>query len=166
MIERKNLFLGIMAIIVGLLIMIFPLISTFALTVLVGIGITFLGIWLLFQSYKIWGKNLAAGIADLLLSIFAIIIGLGFIGNVTLFALLTYITIYLVAFFLLITGLTALLSGKDLKSRLIGILGVVFAILYIVIDKYSDEIVFLAAIIGAFLIILGIMEIFTPKKWK
>jgi len=164
MIERKNLFLGIMAIIVGLLIMIFPLISTFALTVLVGIGITFLGIWLLFQSYKIWGKNLAAGIADLLLSIFAIIIGLGFIGNVTLFALLTYITIYLVAFFLLITGLTALLSGKDLKSRLIGILGVVFAILYIVIDKYSDEIVFLAAIIGAFLIILGIMEIFTPKK--
>jgi membrane protein HdeD len=166
MAEGKNMLIGIVAIILGILVIAFPLISVLTFSVLTGLGILFLGIWFLVQSFKVWGKNLAAGIADLLLGIFALMFGIVFIGNVAAFAFLTFLGLYIIAFFLIVAGLTALFSGTDLKARVVGILGVILGILYMVLGAYAANPLFLAVIIGAFLIIAGIMEIFTPTEPK
>jgi membrane protein HdeD len=167
MTEKYNTLIGILAIILGLIVIAFPLISVLTLSVLTGLGIIFLGIWFFVQSFHVWNKNLAAGIADLLLGIFAILFGIVFLGNVPAFEFLTFLALYIVAFFLIIAGLMALFSGKDMKSRGIGVLGVIFGLLYLIIGIYVANPLFLAAIVGAFLILAGLMEIFiVPNEEK
>lgn len=164
MTEKNNTLIGILAIILGLIVIAFPLISVLTLSVLAGLGIIFLGIWFFVQSFNVWGKNLAAGIADLLLGIFAVLFGIVFLGNVPAFEFLTFLALYIAAFFLIIAGLMGLFSGKDTKSRVIGILGVIFGLLYMIVGIYLTNPLFLAAIVGAFLILAGLMEIFILPK--
>jgi uncharacterized membrane protein HdeD (DUF308 family) len=159
-----NNLIGIMAIILGLIVIAFPLVSVLTLSILTGLGIIVLGIWFFAQSYHAWSKNLAVGIADLLLGIFAILFGIVFVGNVPAFEFLTFLALYIVGLFLIIAGLMALFSGKDLKARGIGILGIIFGLLYLIIGFYVANPLFLAVIIGAFLILAGIMEIFIVPK--
>lgn len=165
---EKNVLIGILAIILGLIVIVFPLVSVLTLSVLTGLGIIFLGIWFIIQGYHIWGKNLAAGVADLILGIIAIFFGIVFLGNVPAFEFLTFLGLYIVAFFLIIAGLMALFSGKDFKAKGIGILGIIFGILYLIMVMYVSNPLFLAVIIGAFLILAGVMEIFVvpAKKQK
>jgi uncharacterized membrane protein HdeD (DUF308 family) len=169
--KGKNVLIGILAIILGLVVIAFPLISVLTFSVLMGIGIIFLGIWFFSQSFHVWEKNLAAGIADLLLGIIAVLFGIVFLGDVPAFEFLTFLGLYIVGLFLIIAGFMALFSGKDLKARGIGILGIIFGILYFVLGVYVANPFFLAVIIGAFLILAGIMEIFiqpaeAPKHSK
>ncbi len=157
---QRNVFIGVLAIILGLIVIIFPLISVFTLSVIAGIGIIFLGIWLIFQGYKNWSKNLAAGIASLILAFFAIALGIVFVADIAMLSFLTFLALYIVGFFLIITGLTSLFSEKGAKAKGIGILGVIFGLLFMFMGIYVGNPLFLAIIIGAFLIIAGIMEIF------
>ncbi len=156
----KNSYIGILAILLGLIVIIFPLVSIATISVLAGLGIIFLGIWLLFKSYKSWGKNMAAGIASLILAFFAIALGIVFIGNIEALSFLTFLAVYIVGFFLIITGLTSLFTDSGIKARGIGALGVIFGLLFMVMGIYLANPLFLAVILGAFLIIAGIMEIF------
>ncbi len=163
--DERNVYIGILAIILGFIVIAFPLVSVFAFSVLVGIGIIFLGIWLLIQAYNVWSKNLAAGIADLILAFFAILFGIVFTGNITALSFLTFLALYIVGFFLILTGITALLSSKGTKAKVIGALGVILGLLYLIMAIYLRNPLFLAIILGAFLIIAGFMEIFltTPE---
>ncbi|WP_321423489.1 DUF308 domain-containing protein [uncultured Methanobacterium sp.] len=164
--EGKNTLIGILAIILGLIVIIFPLVSVLTFSVLMGLGIIFLGIWFFAQSFHVWEKNLAAGIADLLLGIIAVLFGIVFLGDVRVFEFLTFLALYIVGLFLIIAGFMALFSGKDLKSRGIGILGIIFGILYFIVGIYVANPLFLAIILGAFLILAGIMEIFVIPSGK
>jgi membrane protein HdeD len=164
--EGKNTLIGILAIILGLIVIVFPLVSVLTFSVLMGLGIIFLGIWFFSQSFHVWEKNLAAGIADLLLGIIAVLFGIVFLGDVHAFEFLTFLALYIVGLFLIIAGIMALFSGKDLKSRGIGILGIIFGILYFILGIYVANPLFLAIIIGSFLILAGIMEIFIVPSEK
>jgi membrane protein HdeD len=155
--ETKNVFVGILAIILGLIVIVFPLISVFTFSAIAGVGIIFLGIWILAQSFK--NENLAAGIADLIMAIFAIVLGIVFIGDIKAFEFFSSLALYIVGLFVALSGLTSL-SGEGTKGKAIGILGIILGVLFIVMGTYAYNPLVLAAIIGAFLIIAGIMEIF------
>lgn len=155
--ETKNL-IGILAIILGLIVILFPLISVVTLSHIVGIGVIFIGIWLIAQGLK--SGSLVTGAVSLIFAIFAIMLGIVFIGDIKAFAFFTFAAIYIVGFFIILAGLVSLISGEGLKGKAIGVLGVLIGILFIVIGTYMGNPFVLAAIIGAFLIIAGIMEIF------
>jgi uncharacterized membrane protein HdeD (DUF308 family) len=156
--ESKNVLIGILAVLLGLIVIIFPLISVFALSDIAGIGLIFLGIYLLVQSLK--SKSLAAGIAVLLVAIFVIMMGIVFLGDIAAFEFFTFAAIYTVGFFLVLAGLVSLISGKSLKTKSIGVLGILIGILFTIIGTYMGNPLVLAAMIGAFLIIAGLIEIF------
>ena len=156
--ENKNVFVGILAIILGLIVIIFPLISVFTLNAILGIGIIFLGIWLLVQSIK--NESLAAGIAGLLVAVIAIMLGIVFIADIKVFQFFTFIAIYIVGFFIILAGITSLISGEGIKGKAIGALGCIIGILLIVVGSYAGNPLVVSALIGAFFIIAGIMEIF------
>jgi uncharacterized membrane protein HdeD (DUF308 family) len=155
--ETKNVFVGVLAIILGLIVIVFPLISVSTFSVIAGVGIIFLGIWILAQSCKT--ESLAAGIADLIIAIFAIMLGIVFIGDIKAFQFFSSLALYIVGLFVALSGLTSL-SGEGTKGKAIGILGIILGVLFIVMGTYAYNPLVLAAIIGAFLIIAGIMEIF------
>lgn len=163
--DERNVYLGILGILLGFIVITFPLISVSAFSVLVGIGIIFLGIWLLIQGYNVWSENLAAGIADLILAFFAIIFGIVFTGNIAALSFLTFLALYIVGFFLILTGVTALFSSKGVKAKGTGAAGIILGFVYLILGIFVANPIFLAIILGAFLIIAGLMEIFltTPE---
>jgi membrane protein HdeD len=160
MAESRNVFVGILAILLGLIVIVFPLISVFTVSDIAGIGIIFLGIWLILHGFKIWEKNLAGAVADLILAVFAIMLGIVFIGDIKAFEFFTFIALYIVGFFIALAGVTSLISDKSLKGKAIGALGIIIGIFFVLIGTYAGYPLVLAAIIGAFFIIAGILEIF------
>ena len=161
MANEKNLLLGIVGILLGIIVIVFPLISIFTVNAIAGIGIIFVGIWILIKSLK--NESIAAGVAGLIVAVFAIMMGIVFIGDIKAFEFFTFIALYVVGFFLALAGLESLISGKGSKGRAIGALGIILGILFVVIGTYAANPFVLAALIGAFLIIAGLIEIFAPQ---
>ena len=139
----------------------FPLISIFTVNAIAGIGIIFIGIWILIKSLK--NDSLAAGVAGLIVAVFAIMMGIVFIGDIKAFEFFTFIALYVVGFFIALAGITSLISGEGLKGKATGALGIIIGILFVIIGTYAANPLVLAAMIGAFLVIAGIIEIIAPQ---
>lgn len=158
---EKNVLLGVLGILLGLIVIIFPLISIFTINAIVGVGIIFIGIWILAKSLK--NESLAAGVAGLIIAVFAIMLGIVFIGDIKALQFFTFIALYVVGFFIILAGATSLISKEGMKGKAVGALGVIVGILFIAIGSFMANPLVLAAIIGAFLIIAGIIEIIAPE---
>ena len=161
MVNEKNLLRGIVGILLGIIVIVFPLISIFTVNAIAGIGIIFVGIWILVKSLK--NDSISAGVAGLIVAVFAIMMGIVFIGDIKAFEFFSFIALYIVGFFLALAGLESLISGKGLKGKGIGALGIVIGILFVVIGSYAANPLVLAALIGAFLILAGLIELFAPQ---
>jgi len=159
--EGKNLLFGILGILLGLIVIIFPLISIFTVNTIAGIGIIFIGIWIIVKSLK--SDSIAAGVAGLIIAVFAIMMGIVFIGDIKAFQFFSFIALYIVGFFIALAGVESLINNKGIQSKGTGILGIIIGILFVVIGTYVANPLVLAALIGAFLIIAGIVEIFEPQ---
>ena len=162
MAEGRNVLLGILAILLGLIVIAFPLISVFVLSSIVGIGLIFIGVWLLAQSFEIWSSNKGVSIAALILGILGIIVGIGLFGKIVAFSILVGLIIYIGGLFLIISGIISLVSGQGSAGRWGGIIGIILGILYIIIGVYALNPFYLAFIIGLWLIITGLFMIISP----
>lgn len=160
MAEGKNVLLGILAIILGILVMAFPLFSVFTASVLAGFVIVILGVYLLAQSFGTWGTSKAASIAFLLLGIIAIICGFGLFGRILAFSALASFWLYFTGFFLMISGVMSLFAKDDTVGKGVGGLGIIMGILYIILGSYAWNPYYLALLIGIWLIIDGITIMF------
>jgi len=159
--EGRNILLGILGILLGLIVIVFPLISVFTVNAIAGIGIIFVGIWILVKSLK--NDSISAGVAGLIVAVFAIMMGIVFIGDIKAFEFFSFIALYIVGFFLALAGLESLISGKGLKGKGIGALGIIIGIFFVVIGSYAANPLVLATLIGAFLILAGLIELFAPQ---
>jgi uncharacterized membrane protein HdeD (DUF308 family) len=159
--EGRNLLFGVLGILLGLIVIIFPLISIFTVNTIAGIGVIFVGIWIIVKSLK--NDSIAAGVAGLIVALFAIMLGIVFIGDIKTFEFFSFIALYIVGFFIALAGVESLISGKGAKGKGTGVLGIVIGILFIVIGTFAGNPLVLAALIGAFLIIAGLVEILEPQ---
>lgn len=159
MAEERNVLLGILAILLGLVVMAFPLLSVFVVADIVAIGIIFIGVWLLAQSVETWSANKGISIAALILGILGIVVGIGLFGKVLAFSILIGIIIYIGGLLLILSGILSLLSGKGSGGRWGGVLGIVLGILYIIIGLYALNPFYLAVLIGIWLILTGLFMI-------
>jgi uncharacterized membrane protein HdeD (DUF308 family) len=162
--KDNNILLGILAIILGLAVIAFPLISVFLVSDIVAIGIIFIGVWLLTQSIVTWESSKALSIFALIVGILGIIVGIGLFGKILAFSILVGMIIYIGGFFLIISGLITLLSGSGSSGRWGGLIGIILGILYIIIGLYALNPFYLAFLIGLWLIITGLFMVITPKS--
>jgi uncharacterized membrane protein HdeD (DUF308 family) len=160
LVKEGNILLGILAIILGLLVMVFPLFSVFTASVIAGIGILFLGIWFLIQCFAVWDNSKGASIAYLILGIMALVVGIGLFGNVLAFSFLVSLWLYIAGFFLIISGIMSLFAKDGTMGKGSGALGVILGILYIVLAAYAWNPLYLALLIGIWLIVDGIALFF------
>jgi uncharacterized membrane protein HdeD (DUF308 family) len=160
MAEGNNALLGILAIILGILVIAFPLLGVFTVSVLAGIGILFLGIWLLIQSFGVWHVSKGTAIANLIIGLLAIIVGIGLFGNILAFSFLASFWLFLAGFFLIISGISSLATREGAGGKGVGGIGIILGILYIILATYAWNPYYLALIIGIWLIIDGIALFF------
>lgn len=156
----NNSLLGILAIILGLLVIVFPLISVFTVSVLAGLGVLFIGIWLLSLAFGAWGTSKGLGIAYLILGILALIAGLALFGNILALSFLASFWFYFGGFFLIIAGVMGFFAREHMVHKGSNALLIVLGIIYIILGAYALNPFYLAIIIGISLIIDGITLLF------
>lgn len=163
MANERNMLLGVLAIILGILVIAFPLISIFTASVLAGLGIMFLGIWLFVKSFETWSMNKGMGAVQLILGILAIIVGIGLFGSILVFSFLVSFWLYFAGFFLIISGIFSL-TGAATANKGAGGIGIILGILYIILAFYAINPFYLAILIGIWLIIDGIALFFVSPE--
>lgn len=158
--KQNNVLFGILAILLGLAVIAFPLISVFIVSDIVAIGLIFIGIWLLAQSVVIWSENKVISILALIIGIIGVIVGIGLFGKVLAFSILAGIIIYIGGIFLILSGIISLVSGTGNGGKAGGFLGIILGILYLIIGVYALNPFYLALLIGLWLILTGIFMLF------
>ncbi|NYB51228.1 MAG: DUF308 domain-containing protein [Methanobacteriaceae archaeon] len=164
MVQERNVLLGILSIILGLMVIAFPLISVFTFSVLAGLGVLILGIWFLVQAFAVWEASKVSSVAYLILGIVAIIAGIGLVGNILALSFLASFILYLAGMFLLISGLIAIFTGEGGSAKGLGGFGIILGILYIILGLYAWDPFYLALLIGIWLVINGIFQLFVPNR--
>jgi membrane protein HdeD len=163
-VKHNNVLFGILAILLGLAVIAFPLISVFIVNDIVAIGLIFIGIWLLAQSVVTWSESKAISILALIIGIIGVIVGIGLFGKVLAFSIFAGIIIYLGGIFLIVSGVISLISGTGNSGRAGGFLGIVLGILYLIIGVYALNPFYLALLIGLWLVLTGIFLVLEPNS--
>lgn len=156
----KNTIISIIAIILGLIIIAFPLFGVIAAADILGLSVLLLSIFLLANGISEVEYNTTRGLLNVILGLIMLIVSLGLIFNPSLFAFLTALTIYLAGIFLIIIGLIVIVGNRDSKYGFwMGILGIVLGVIYIIIGTYIQNPFVLGSLIGIWLVITGVLNV-------
>ena len=155
---ENKITVGIIAIIFGILIMIFPYISKFALSIIVGIGILILAIHFLIAGADMWSFTKVGSIVYLIIGFLGMLSGIMLLGNVLLFGLLISFYLYITGLMLLFTGLVGIFTRTATMTRASATLMIVLGILTMVLGYFAllDPLIYVPIILGLSLIIDGI----------
>ncbi|MGZ7135059.1 MAG: DUF308 domain-containing protein [Methanobacterium sp.] len=148
--------IGVALIILGIIVLAFPLLGVVPLAVLTGIAVLFLGIGLILTGINVMGTSAAMGIIELILGLLAIILGIGFIFNPALFSFVAAVFVFIGGIFLIIAGI-ADIASKAGGSRWTGLLALVLGIIYLIVAVLVANPFYLGILIGLWLLITGII---------
>ena len=156
----KSKFISILAMILGLIIIIFPVMGIIGVSDLIGLSILLISIYLLVVGVAIIDYNKSGAIIDLILGIVLLFLSICLIFNAGLFGFLVQITLYLAGIMLIVVGVVSLINNRQSRYGFyIGIAGVVLGLVYIVVGTYVANPVILGILIGAWLVISGILRL-------
>ncbi|MBF4469738.1 MAG: DUF308 domain-containing protein [Methanobrevibacter arboriphilus] len=154
--ENKSV-VGIVAIILGLIIMIFPFVSQFVLSIIAGIGILILGIYYIILGSNLWSISKGSSIAHVILGIFGIIVGIILLGNILIFDLLVGLYLYIVGFMLLLSGIVGLFTRSIMMTKASAALMALLGIITIILGYFALlSPIYVSIILGISLLIDGI----------
>ena len=157
---HKQTTISIIAIILGIIIIAFPMLGVITAADILGLSVLLLAIFLLANGVSEVEYNTTRGLINTILGIIMLIISLGLIFNPSIFAFLTALTIYLAGIFLIIIGLIVIVGNRDNKYGFwMGILGIVLGVIYIIIGTYINNPLILGSLIGVWLLITGILNL-------
>ncbi|MGB9936404.1 MAG: DUF308 domain-containing protein [Methanobacterium sp.] len=156
----KNWVSGLLAIILGLIVIIFPLLTADIVSIFAGFAVLMIAIWLFIVGILDIEINKTASVLNIILGVLALILGIGLLVNPLIFSFLVGVTLYLAGFFMIASGLVALMDGMKRKYAWAGVLGIILGIIYIILGIYAFNPVNLGILIGLWLIITGIFKIF------
>jgi uncharacterized membrane protein HdeD (DUF308 family) len=141
-------------IILGLIVICFPILGIIPLEVLTGVTVLFLGLGLISTGLTGMGDNPLKGFVESGLGVFAIILGIGFMFNPFLFSYAAAIFVFLSGILLILTGFIGLLINKknDVSTSIIAL---VIGILYLVIAVFVANPFYLGLLIGLWLLLTG-----------
>ncbi len=155
---QKN-WLAIILIILGIIVLAFPILGLVSVSVLTGIGVLFLGLGLLIAGLVDRKTSSGLGLLEIAVGIIALILGLGFILNPGLFSFIAGLIVYMAGLFLVVIGIVALFS-KVGGDRWNGIITIIIGLLYLILGYFVSSPFWLGVLIGLWLLITGILLLF------
>lgn len=152
--------ISIIAIILGVIIIAFPMLGIIGASSILGLSILLMSIFLLVTGVSEIDYSKTKCILYLIIGIVMLVLSLGLIFNPSLFAFLAALTIYLAGLFLIVIGLIILITSRETRYGFwIGIIGIILGVIYIIVGTYIQDPIVLGALIGIWLILAGIMNL-------
>ena len=156
----KTKFISLLAIIFGLIIIIFPIMGFIGVNALISLSVLLISIYLLVMGVSIIDYNKSGAVLDLTLGIVLLILSICLIFNPSLIGFLAQISLYLAGLLLIVVGLVSLINTRQSSyGCYIGIAGVVLGLLYIIIGTYISNPLVLGTLIGLWLIVSGVLKL-------
>ena len=156
----KSEFISILAILFGLIIIIFPVMGVIGIGSLIGLSVLLVSIYLLVVGVAIIDYNTSGALIDLILGLLLLFLSICLIFNPMLLGFLTEISLYLAGIMLIIVGLASLINNRTSRYGFyIGIAGIILGVLYIIIGTYVANPIVLGSLIGIWLIISGVLKL-------
>ena len=157
---HKQTTISIITIILGIIIIAFPMLGVITAADILGLSVLLLAIFLLANGVSEVEYNTTRGLINTILGIIMLIISLGLIFNPSIFAFLTALTIYLAGIFLIIIGLIIIVGNRDNKYGFwMGILGILLGVIYIILGTYIKNPLVLGSLIGIWLLVTGVLNL-------
>ena len=150
---------ALILIVLGLVIIAFPVLGIIPFSVLTGLAVLFLGVGLITAGLTTLDENMAMGIVELTLGVLAIILGIGFIFNPSLFSIVAAVFVFIAGLFLIISGIVAI-STRVGGNIWTGLIAIVLGIVYLIVAIYIANPLYLGLLIGLWLLITGILMLF------
>ena len=156
----KSKFISLLAIILGLMIIIFPILGVIGVADLIGLSILLISIYLLVVGVSIIDYNKSGAVLDLTLGLILLFLSICLIFDFEILGALAQITLYLAGIMLIVVGVVSLINNRQSRYGFyIGIAGVVLGLLYIVIGAYITNPIILGTLIGLWLVISGVLKL-------
>jgi uncharacterized membrane protein HdeD (DUF308 family) len=153
---------ALVLIILGLVVLAFPLLGLIPLSLITGFLVLILGIGLLIGGIAQIGESASLGILLIILGVIALILGIGFIFNPGLFSWLVGFIVWIVGLFLILAGIIGIMS-KAGGSRWNGVVAIIIGAVYVIVGTWIKDPVILGALIGLWLLISGIVMLFMKE---
>ena len=156
----KSKFISLLAILLGLLIIAFPIMGVIGVADLIGLSVLLVAIYMLIVGVAIIDYNKTGAILDFVLGLILLLLSICLIFNPELLGFLTEISLYLAGIMLIIVGVVSLINNRTSRYGFyIGIAGVVLGLLYIIIGTYVANPIILGTLIGIWLVISGVLKL-------
>ena len=147
---------ALVLIILGLIVLVFPMLGLVSASILYGFLILLMGIGLIIAGLYEMEENAGLGIAELILGILAFLLGIACVFNPELFSWIVGFLVWIIGLLLVIAGIIGVVV-KSGGSRWNGVVGIVIGLLFMALAKYLANPVVLGILIGAWLIFRGII---------
>jgi membrane protein HdeD len=120
----KKIGSALVLIVLGVIIIAFPVLGVVPFAVLTGLAVLFLGVGLIAAGLTTLDENKGMGAVELTLGVLAIILGIGFIFNPSLFSFVAAVFVFIAGLFLIVSGIVALSTrvGGNIWTGLIAII--------------------------------------------
>ena len=151
---------GILTIIFGLILLVFPWFGLWTLSAILGFILILIGVGLLLFGAFTYGSSKGAAVAFLILGVLGLSAGVGMVGNVGAFAALAGFALYLSAGILIVSGLVHVFRPMTRFSRGIGVVGIVLGVVYIILGSLAMDPRDLSVLMGVWLVIVGVTSLF------
>ena len=144
---EQNKITGIISIILGLIFIIFPIISSTTVSLMIGISLFFLGIIMILNRFTA---------ANIIVGLLAIIFGLLFIFAIDALSFLVGFQFYIIGIFMILSGISGLIYNSQI-SKITSLLILLMGIIMIVLGFFSlAQPLYAVILIGLTLIIQGV----------
>lgn len=164
---ENKILIGIIAFILGIIVIVFPLLSVGFLVVASGLSVCILAIYWIIKGIQHWNENKATCVLYVLVGLFAFFFGLVLTGNFPLFLYTSSFLLYIIGFLMIIFGIAGIINNKKNMSKISSFLFFIFGIVLLIFaNLIFVNPLYLAFIIGIALIIEGISLILESKDKK
>ena len=156
----KKTVLSLLAIVLGIIIIFFPMLGIIGSQAIIGSAVLLMGVFLLIIGTSEIDYSPTRSVATIFIGIIILILGLILLFNPNAFAFLAALTIYLAGILLIVVGLVTLIGNKENKYAFwSGVLGIVLGVIYIILGTYAQDPFVLGTLIGMWLVLSGILRL-------
>lgn len=153
---------ALILILIGMIVLAFPIIGLFPFSLITGLIISIIGISLLLGGIIEIGESSGLGISGIILGIIALILGIGFIINPALFSFVASLLVFIAGFILLGIGIVTI-TGKFGGDRSSGVVSLILGIIYLIIAILVSDPAILGTLIGLWILITGFLMLFQKE---